>query len=346
MGVKIVDNLWNELDKYTVGKDFLLITDKNVYEIYEGNIRSIINSRENIHVIEPGEESKSLEELAKIYEILINNQISRKGRIICLGGGVVGDISGFAAATYKRGISYIQIPTTLLSQVDSSIGGKTGIDFLGLKNIIGAFHFPFKTLIYTPFLNTLSSREITSGVGEVIKYGLIYDYDFFKYVVKNIPEIYNRNESVLKFIIKKSIEIKTSVVAEDKYDMSNRQMLNFGHTIGHGIESLYNYEKYNHGEAVILGMLYESKIAFRIGLISKDYYDEIHLNLEPLVESVEFSNENITKLMEYMKNDKKNIDNKISFSLPIGKGRVKIFNDINESLIRDVLLSKLRGDNL
>lgn len=338
MGFKIVDDIWKELYSNVINDDFLLITDANIYNIYKNHIDKLIDGRDNIYMINPGEKSKNLEELTNIFKKLINKEISRQGLILSLGGGVVGDISGFAAATYKRGIPYIQIPTTLLSQVDSSIGGKTGIDFLGIKNIIGSFYFPISTLIYTSFIDSLPEREVTCGLGEIIKYGLIADYDFFKYVKNNIPQIYNKDNMTLTTIIKKSIDIKTLIFQEDKYDKGVRQKLNFGHTIGHGIESLFNYERFNHGEAIILGMIYESKIAFEKDLIQKDYYNEILSSLEPLVKGIEFNGEMIDNLLEYMKNDKKNINKKISFCLPIGEGKVDIFNNIDESSIRKALL--------
>lgn len=338
MGFKIVDDIWKELHSNVINDDFLLITDANIYNIYKNHIDKLIDGRDNIYMINPGEKSKNLEELTNIFKKLINKEISRQGLILSLGGGVVGDISGFAASTYKRGIPYIQIPTTLLSQVDSSIGGKTGIDFLGIKNIIGSFYFPISTLIYTSFIDSLPEREVTCGLGEIIKYGLIADYDFFKYVKNNIPQIYNKDNMTLTTIIKKSIDIKTLIFQEDKYDKGVRQKLNFGHTIGHGIESLFNYERFNHGEAIILGMIYESKIAFEKDLIQKDYYNEILSSLEHLVKGIEFNGEMIDNLLEYMKNDKKNINKKISFCLPIGEGKVDIFNNIDESSIRKALL--------
>lgn len=333
MVCKMVDNIWEELRQYLINDNFIFVTDRNVYNIYKDEVSDLLNGKENIYIMPSGEASKNLEQLFNIYKLLIQKNIDREGRIICLGGGVVGDLGGFAAATYKRGIEYIQIPTTLLSQVDSSIGGKTGIDFLGHKNIIGSFHFPLITLIDTSFIHTLPEREITCGLGEIIKYGIIKDYDFFKYVEKNIKKIYNRDMRILSYIIEKSIEIKSSIVDEDKLDLGTRQKLNFGHTIGHSIESFYEYEKYNHGEAIILGMKYETNIAYQINLINKEYYGEIIETLNPLLEQITFNEEAIRNLLGFMKNDKKNKDGKISFVLPIGKSKVDLFYDIEEDLI-------------
>ncbi|MGJ0848382.1 3-dehydroquinate synthase [Tissierella praeacuta] len=339
MGFKMVDNIWEELNQYIINDDFIFVTDRNVYNLYKDEIDEVLNGRENIYIIPSGEINKNLEELSSIYKILIKKNIDRNGKIFCLGGGVVGDLAGFAAATYKRGIEYIQIPTTLLSQVDSSIGGKTGIDFEGHKNIIGSFHFPLTTLIDTSFIHTLPEKEITCGLGEIIKYGLIEDYNFFKNIEKNIKKIYNRDMRILPTIIEKSVDIKFTIVDKDKLDLGLRQKLNLGHTIGHSIESFFKYEKYNHGEAVILGMMYESNIAYQKKLIDKEYYNEIIGVLNTLVEQPIFNSFEIKILIEYMKNDKKNRDGKISFILPTGRGTVDLFYDVEEKLIEEAILN-------
>lgn len=338
MGYKIVDNIWNELKDYTKRDNFVLITDENIYKLYKDDIERLLNGKDNIHLIKSGEKNKSLDELVRIYDFLITKDIDRKGIIFSLGGGMVGDLVGFAASTFKRGINYVQIPTTLLSQVDSSIGGKTGIDYKGYKNIIGSFYVPLETLIDIKFIKTLSKREITSGLGEIIKYGIISDYSFLRYVQENIEKIYSRDEDILSYIVEKSVEIKSSIVKMDKLDLNLRQILNFGHTIGHSIESLFNYENYYHGEAVIIGMIYESYIAYRKGLIDFDYYNEIRNTLINLIDPYKFNEEEVNILLDFMRNDKKNKDGKIGFILPITKGKVEIFYNIEETLVREVLL--------
>lgn len=339
MTYKIVNNIWEELQKEALLDNFIIVTDRNIYNIYKDEVKNLLKGRDHIYIMPSGEESKNLQELSNIFKLLIQKNIDRNGKIYCLGGGVVGDLGGFAAATYKRGIDYIQIPTSLLSQVDSSIGGKTGIDFLEHKNIIGSFHFPLITIIDASFINTLPKKEITCGLGEIIKYGLIEDYDFLKFIEKNIDKIYRRDMRILQTIIKKSIEIKSSIVQEDKLDTGIRQKLNFGHTIGHSIESYFQYKKYNHGEAVILGMIYESNIAYEKEFIDKKYYNEIIKVLSPLVEKVVFSIEDIKLLIDYMRNDKKNKEGRISFALPVGKGKVDLFYDVEENLIIKALLN-------
>ena len=247
------------------------------------------------------------------------------------------DISGFVASTYLRGVDYIQIPTTLLSQVDSSIGGKVGVDFKGYKNMIGSFYFPLATFIDIELLKSLDTRDITSGVGEVLKYGIIYDYDFLKYVYSNIDSIYNFDDEVLETIVKKSVSIKDRIVSQDKRDKGIRKILNFGHTIGHGIESFYDFKRYNHGEAVILGMIYESFISKEIGLIEEEYFNEIFSVLSKLVDPVIFNIKEVDGILKNMSYDKKNKKYKIVFVLPTDRGEVQIFDNIEKDLIKKTL---------
>lgn len=339
MVFKMADNIWEELKEYVIKDNFILVTDRNVYNSYNEEVDNLMGERENIYIMPSGEANKSHEELLNIYKFLIQKNIDRDGIILSLGGGVVGDLVGFAASTYKRGIKYIQVPTTLLSQVDSSIGGKTGIDFLGYKNIVGTFYFPLTSLIETSFIHTLPEREITCGLGEIIKYGVIHDYNFLKFIERNIKKIYSRDMRILQLVVKKAIEIKVSIVSEDALDLGIRQKLNFGHTIGHSIESFFNYDRYNHGEAIVLGMIYESKIAYERDFIDKEYYEEIIKILKPLVEETSFTDEDIEILLDYMRNDKKNKAKKIAFILPVEKGQVDIFYDTDDEIIKKSLLS-------
>src|SRR5699024_2920531 len=239
-----------------------------------------------------------------------------------------------------RGVNYIQIPTTLLAQVDSSIGGKVGVDYKGLKNIIGSFYFPIKTIIDVEFLKTLNNREMISGIGEVFKYGLIEDYNFFNYVKKNIENILEKNDQVLIYLVEQSVNIKKKIVKLDELDNGVRRKLNFGHTIGHSIEGLYNFDKYNHGEAVILGMLYESFISKEIGLIDTIYFKKIYDTLTKLITPIHFNEEEKNKMINIMDHDKKNVNNKIGFILPVGRGRVNIFYNIQKTTIKKALEGK------
>lgn len=338
------NNILAGLDSYFKdnGYDNLyIITDHNV-KYYHGKYLSSLLKGYNykFYSIPPGEKSKSIDVVLSIYDDLIENQIDRESLIIAFGGGVVGDITGFVAATFKRGIDYIQIPTTLLAQVDSSIGGKVGIDYKGLKNIIGSFHFPKLILIDIQLLKTLSNRDITTGLAEILKYGLIADYDLFNYISSNLSKAYNKDEHFLLDLVNKSISIKQDIVSRDKFDKGERRILNFGHTVGHSIESYFDFSQYNHGEAVILGMIYESYIGKEVGLIDDDYFWEIYNSLTKLITPLKFNDLEIKYLLEIMENDKKKLNDQTILILPIGKGKVGIFNDVDV----DLIINSLKGE--
>ena len=344
MNIKIGDNILGLLNSYLKEKkinNLYIITDKNVNKFYFDYLYNNINECSfNSYILPPGEKSKSIDTVLSIYDDLIEKNIDRNTLIISLGGGVVGDIAGFVASSFKRGIDYIQIPTTLLAQVDSSVGGKVGIDYGGFKNIIGSFYFPNMVIIDITFLETLSNRDITCGIGEILKYGLISDYKLFEFVSSNISNIFEKDKGILLNIINKSIAIKRDIVNKDKYDKGIRKILNFGHTVGHSIEAYYKFSKYNHGEAVILGMIYESYIAKELGLIDDEYFNKIFKVLKKLVSPIKFKVEEINILLNIMKNDKKNMENDIVFVLPIYKGRVDIYSNIEKKII----INSLKGE--
>ena len=344
MGIKIGENILEKLDGYLKDKNFnkvYIITDDIVNKLYFDYLKNFLKDFDlTTYVLHHGEKSKSIDTVLSIYDNLIENNIDRNTVILSFGGGVVGDIAGFTASTYKRGLKYIQIPTTLLAQVDSSIGGKVGVDYGGYKNIIGSFYFPEATFIDPYFLSTLPSKEITCGLGEILKYGLIYDYDLFEFTKNSLWNIYEKDLNILQPIIKKSVDIKEKIVLKDKYDLGLRKILNFGHTIGHSIEAYSNFTKLNHGECVILGMIYESFIGKDLGLIEEDYFDEIYTTLKELISPIKFSEEEIHSLMGFMKNDKKNIDDNIAFVLPIAKGKVDVFYNIDDRMV----INSLKGE--
>ncbi|MTI66549.1 MAG: 3-dehydroquinate synthase [Firmicutes bacterium] len=332
IGKNNLKEIHNILKENDINKIFI-ITDENVSKLYLNKLLKYLTDYEvHYHTIKPGENSKSLDTASLIYEKMLSKKCNRKTLLLSFGGGVVGDLAGFIASTYMRGIDFFQIPTTLLSQVDSSVGGKVGINHLGYKNILGSFYQPKGVLIDINLLNTLNKKEITSGIGELIKYGLILDYGYYKKIYNNINEIYSCNSDLLKNIIKEAIIFKKRIIELDEFDRNIRAILNFGHTIGHSIESLYNFDEYNHGEAVLLGILYEAYIALLKGVIDNNYYNEIY-NITKVISPIKFSEKEISKLLNIMENDKKNSEGSIVFILPTGKGNVKIYNDINKSLI-------------
>lgn len=278
-------------------EDLFIVTDENVDELYHDFIKGILNEFSlHIVVIKAGEQSKSFPTYLEVINQLMDKGIKRNHLLIALGGGVVGDLTGFVAATLYRGLPYIQIPTTLLSQVDSSIGSKVGIDLVKGKNLIGSFYPPKLVVIDPIFLETLSKREYNQGVAEMIKAGLIANkelYNFFKDVKK-----------VTTKEILMAIEVKRNVVLKDPFDQKERMLLNFGHTFGHALEKKYKYQTYKHGEAISYGMLIALEIGIRKGLTPKHLYDSIRhtLELHGLIKKPYFKAED---LKEDIKTDKK-----------------------------------------
>ncbi|KAB3526741.1 3-dehydroquinate synthase [Alkaliphilus serpentinus] len=332
----ILKNLRNYIKNYEVA----IITDDIVENLYGDKlVEALGDVLIPKYVIPSGEGSKNIAVVEEILQFLSDHKIPRNGGIISFGGGVVGDIAGFCSSIYMRGIDYYQIPTTLLAQVDSSVGGKTGINLPQGKNLIGSFHQPKAVIIDPDFLKTLSPSQIRSGLGEVIKYGIIDNYPFLRYIEENLNGIKNCNGKVLEEIIKTSCEIKAMIVSKDERETGLRKNLNFGHTIGHALETLTHYQQYSHGEAVLVGMFYETKIAEFLGLVSKGYSKEIYC----LIRKTDIDtniNLNYEEILMATHSDKKNKDGKISFILPTNKGLVnELFfsTEILKGVLKEVL---------
>ena len=340
------------LSKFNINEiydEVLIISDENVYNHQLDNFINNIKAKIVYEYIIPsGEDSKSLSVYEEIIKYCIRINLSRKSLIIALGGGVVGDLAGFVASTYMRGIDVCQVPTSLLSQVDSSVGGKTGINIGNFKNIIGTFYQPKFTYINIDALKTLSYNEFIAGMAEVIKYSIIYDYDFLDYLINNSENILNKDNETLHYMVKKCIEIKADIVSKDEKEGDLRKILNFGHTFGHGVEKLC---KISHGEAVSIGMNMAFKLALEKGYINGSYYDKfinacdkfnlpLNFNIS-LDEKDEITKERKDKInqeiLEIMKNDKKNSFGKINLILPIGFGKVKIIDDIDDGEILKII---------
>jgi 3-dehydroquinate synthase len=289
-------------------------------------------------MIPDGEEYKNLDTLKRIYDELLKHGLDRKSALIALGGGVVGDITGFAAATYMRGISYIQIPTTLLAQVDSSVGGKTGVDHKLGKNMIGAFWQPGLVLIDPVTLKTLPKRQLLAGLAEVIKYGVIYDNELFEFLEANREHIFNLEDKAITYIIRRSCEIKADVVSKDERESGLRAILNYGHTIGHAIETATGYTRYLHGEAVAIGMHLEAKLS----QLLKGIDDGQLSRIKALIDSYGLPSEipkdiNRDDILSSMQLDKKAVAGKLKFILPESIGAVKIREDIGKKSITELL---------
>lgn len=244
------------------GRSVAVVSDENVWQYYGDDFQRQVNRiglKAEAIILRPGEDNKSLAGLNRLYEFFADINLNRSGLVIALGGGVIGDLTGFAAATWMRGVEYIQFPTTLLSQVDSSVGGKTALNLPSGKNIIGAFHQPKLVVIDPDTLRTLPRREINCGLGEVIKYGAIRSSFLFEKLEQGQADDYEA-------IISECCAIKAGIVANDEFDAGERALLNFGHSFGHALESFYQYQRFNHGEAVALGMIIASALGEQMGL--------------------------------------------------------------------------------
>lgn len=302
-------------DNFSVNR-IAIISDDNVYGIYGDDIKlslEILGYEVKSINIPAGEKSKSFSILPSIYNELLEFKLTRSDLIIALGGGVVGDLAGFVASTYLRGVPFIQIPTTLLAQVDSSVGGKVGVDLEKGKNLVGSFYHPKLVIIDTEILNTLPSRVFKDGLAEVIKYGCIKDRDLFEKL-----KAYENSEELIKdieSIVYTCCDIKRKVVEEDEKDTGERMLLNFGHTLGHAVEQYYKYEKYTHGEGVAIGMYEIMKSACKKSLVSEEVVQEIKNILIKYDLPYSLENEKRKDLIEVIKLDKKNINKSLSLIL-------------------------------
>ena len=324
-------------DKSLLGKinvnNFALVTNKKIKSLHLSKIKN--NSiKKNQIILSDGEKYKNQESISKIYSYLLKNKFSRDSCLVAFGGGVIGDMTGYASATYQRGINFIQIPTTLLSMVDSSVGGKTGINHPLGKNMIGAFHQPIAVIIDTEILRTLSKRQFNAGMAEVIKYGIIKDKNFFKWITKNCLNIKLQDpESIIK-IIKRSCEIKAEIVSQDEEEKNIRALLNLGHTFGHAIENVLGYGKWLHGEAIACGFLIASSVAIQNKTMSINQYNDIKNLLEVFDLPTKLpKNINIEDLFNAMLVDKKVKDNKMVYVLPNGIGDSYITNKISKKMV-------------
>lgn len=316
-----------------------LITDSNVDGLYSDEVCDILNKVAKAVikcVIPAGEENKNLDEINKIYEQLILNRFDRHDLIVALGGGVVGDMSGFTAATYLRGIAFIQIPTTLLAQSDSSIGGKTGVDYKGYKNMVGAFYMPRLVYMNISTLKTLDGRQFASGFAEVMKHGIIKDSEFYTWLIDNMYEIDERNVDTLLEMVYRSCLVKKAVVEKDPTEKGERALLNFGHTLGHAIEKYKNFELM-HGECISLGFVAAAFISWKKGLLSMEEYYEVRDMLVPFNLPISLDSIDAEEVIRLTKSDKKADADKIKFILIKKIGRAVIDTTVTDDEMRAAL---------
>lgn len=339
----LLENL-KELD--IKNKKICIVTEKNVADIYLDKIINLINGNCNFvtsYVFKSGEKNKTLNTVQGLYEHLIISHFDRNDILIALGGGVTGDLTGYAASTYMRGIDFIQIPTTLLSQVDSSIGGKTGVDFKQYKNMVGAFHHPRLVYINVETLRTLPDREFSSGMAEVIKHGIIMDRKYYKWLDENKVEILSLKNEILKEMIYGSCYIKKTVVEEDPFEKGIRAILNFGHTIGHAIEK-YKKFKLLHGECVSLGMVAALRLSYERENIT---YEELASAINmlrmfrlPIHDKVL----DTEKISEFTLSDKKMDSGIIKFILIESIGHAIVDRTVTSTEIKSAINNLKNGD--
>ncbi len=339
--ILIGNALNDELKNFVVNKKFskksLLVTDTNVEKIFAAEIKKILESAGleiKLVTIPAGETSKSLSEAEKIFTAAIEYGLDRKSAIFALGGGVVGDLTGFVAAAYLRGVPFIQIPTTLLSQVDSSVGGKTAVNHKLGKNLIGAFYQPKAVFIDLDMLKTLPAREIKSGLGEIVKYGIIRDSKFFDYVENNAEKILRLENEVMENIIARSCEIKADVVSKDEKESGLRRILNFGHTMAHAIEEATNYSKYAHGEAVAIGMIGAAHISKNLNMIDEEIFKRIQILIDKLGMVSRAEDCNVDEMFKAIFRDKKTINGKINWVLMNSIGEVSIVGNVSDEIVK------------
>jgi len=327
------------LTKHIKGSEVLIVSNTTVAPLYLQQVLDLLGGYRCESVILPdGEEFKTLEVMNKVFDALLTSRFSRRVTLIALGGGVIGDMTGFAASCYQRGVPFIQIPTTLLSQVDSSVGGKTAVNHALGKNMIGAFYQPQCVIADTKTLNTLEDNQLSSGIAEVIKYGLINDPDFFAWLEDNIAGLRNRTPAILAEAIERSCQDKADVVAQDELEQGVRALLNLGHTFGHAIETGMGYGNFLHGEGVAVGMVMAADLSQRMGWISETDIDRIRKLITaaglPILVPKGMSADQFMSLMSV---DKKVQDGHIRLVLLRGIGQAVMSDDYSAAQLAKTL---------
>ena len=335
---KVVDNSYDitidTLPKLQFDSKVAIVTNTKVAGLHLKYLLERIEAKElYIVTIQDGEEYKNQQSIEYILEALFNHKFNRSSMLIAFGGGVIGDMTGYAASIYQRGIDFVQIPTTLLSQVDASVGGKTGINNKYGKNLIGAFYQPKAVYIDAYFLSTLPKREFAAGVAEIVKMAVTFNKEFFEFLERHDLG----DEDNLKLAIKYSVETKARVVSEDEKERGLRAALNYGHTFGHVIENETNYKKYLHGESVAIGIVMANRLAERLGMLSSEEAKRIKSVLERYDLPTSYAIEDVESFYEAFFLDKKSGDSKIKFILPRGIGDVEIRDDIAKEDVIAVL---------
>jgi 3-dehydroquinate synthase len=335
-------NIGASLASIALGPKIMVISNQTVNKLYGKTVEnSLFKAGFDVYrvLIGDGERFKTQDSANKIYQHCLAHKLDRHSSILALGGGVVGDLAGYAAANYLRGINFVQAPTTLLAQVDSSVGGKVGVNMPGGKNLIGAFYQPKLVYIDPGVLKTLPDKELANGLAEVIKYGVIYDRKFFAYLEKNISGVLQRGKPVLESVISRSCQIKALIVSRDEKENDLRAILNFGHTLGHALETLASYRGYTHGKAVAIGMVGAMKIAVSLELIDAKAEERLIKLLERAGLPVTIKPQPVSwgEFYGVLRHDKKAVDDKLRFILPVKIGQVTISDRVPVAVIQKTM---------
>jgi 3-dehydroquinate synthase len=344
IGPGLLDRAGAMVKKVVAGKSAMIVSNKKVFSLHGGRLKKSLSKyfSTSVCLLPDGEQFKNIDTLKKIYSGAALSRLDRGSCIVALGGGVIGDMAGFAAATYMRGIKVAQVPTTLLAMTDSSIGGKTGVDTPGGKNMVGAFHQPSMVIMDTSTLKTLEESEFKNGLAEVIKHGVIMDPVLFEFIKANRENILSRDPGTIQELVARSAGDKAKIVSRDEKETKGiREILNYGHTIGHAIEAEGSYRAYRHGECVILGMVASARIAYDMGICSKD----------TLLEQIKvFNSFNLIKplknlrtgnILKRLLSDKKVKNGKIRFILTKEIGHVKLIENVPFSIIKKEVIGLL-----
>lgn len=337
IGYGLLDSVGEIVKELFGGQKVMVVTNPTVHSLYGKTVRERLEKAGISTVvaeIPDGEEYKALSTAEGLYDLAYSRELDRRTPILALGGGVVGDLAGFVAATYLRGVPFIQIPTTLLAQVDSSVGGKVAVNRPRGKNIIGAFYQPSAVIADLATLKTLPEREIRAGMAEVIKCGVIADGEFFGWLEENLEKALVLEPAAMEKIVTAACRIKASVVQQDETEQGLRAILNFGHTVGHAVESLTGYKTFRHGEAVAIGMSAAAKMAVRMGLMGENEKDRLASLLVRTGLPVDVpAGLDRGELIRSMRRDKKVISSRLTFVLPVTMGKVEIIRDVSEETI-------------
>jgi 3-dehydroquinate synthase len=345
VGTDILSSFAPVCRKYGISDTVVIITDRNVARLHlQPLLRNLLHHKfQPLTITIPaGEAQKTLTRANKLFSEMLKKRIPRNAAIIALGGGVIGDLAGFVAATYQRGIKLVHVPTTLLAQVDSSIGGKVGVNHPLGKNMIGAFHQPVFVWMDIDYLKTLPKREMICGLGEVVKYGVIRDAKLFAFLESHLEEVMQLDIETMMYIQAACAAIKAEIVSQDEKESGIRINLNFGHTIGHGLESAGRYKLLKHGEAILLGMIGEASIAKEMKLLDTDSYERLVSLIRRTPIKAKLSSLKMADIIHAMDRDKKRVEKKSRFILPTKIGEVKVVDDVEPNLIRSAVKEVLK----